>query len=75
MHIHYGEKNLIDEKIELLRDFCLLRGRATKQEETIRKILATCDNEIQMEQKLHNVLRGKETLKDFIDRHYMSLVR
>lgn len=78
MHIHvdtYGEKSPIDEKIELLRDFCILRKNANKQEEAIRNILAGCKSEIQMEQKLHNVLHGKESLKDLINRESMHLVR
>lgn len=60
--------NIIDEKIELLHDFCILRGNAHKQEQAVRNILANCKTEVQMEQKLHNVLKGEETLKDLIMR-------
>ena len=58
----------INEKIELLRDFCILRHKAKKQEAAVRSILAGCKSEIQMEQKLHNVLYGAESLKDLINR-------
>lgn len=78
MHIHtesYDELTPIDEKIELLHDFGVLGENATKQEKDVRKILATCKNDIQMEQKLYNVLHGKETIKDLIARERMSLVR
>ena len=68
MYIHNEsqDRNIIDEKVELLRDFCILKNNATKQEEAIRKILASCSSEVQMEQKIHNVLYGKESLKDLI---------
>lgn len=63
---YYGEIDPIEAKIELLRDFCILRRGATKKEKQIRAILARCKSEIQMEQKLHNVLRGIETLDELI---------
>lgn len=75
MNIHNEYTNPIDDKIEILRDFCILKRGAAKQEAAVREILENCENEIQMEQKLHNVLRGKETLKEFIGRHHMSLMR
>jgi hypothetical protein len=75
MYEIYGERSLVDEKIELLKDFCILRRGATKQEEAVRNILATCDSEIQMEQKLYNMLHGKETIKEFISKNHMLLMR
>ena len=66
--------NPIDEKIELLHDFCILRKNATKQEAAIRNILSTCKSEIQMEQKLYNVLHGNETLKDLIKREELRCI-
>jgi hypothetical protein len=69
MNIHNDYTNPIDDKISLLRDFCLLKRNASKQEAAVRQILGDCETETQMEQKLYNVLHGKETLKDFIARH------
>ena len=59
----------IDEKIELLHDFCILRPNASRQETAVRNILMSCANEHQMDIKLHNILCGDETIKDFIARH------
>lgn len=75
IHNEMSERNPIDDKIEVLQDFCILRKNAKKQEMAVRAILATCDTEIQMEQKLYNMLRGKETIHDFIQREHMHLVR
>ena len=60
--------NYINEKIEIMNDLCILRKNATKQETAIRNILSACKNEIQVDQKLHNVILGNETLKDLIKR-------
>lgn len=58
----------INEKIEIMNDLCILRKNAPKQETALRNILSACENEIQIDQKLHNVLCGNETLKDLIKR-------
>ena len=75
MNIHNDYVNPIDDKINLLRDFCILRRGATKQEKAIRNILSNCKSEIQMEQKLYNVLHGIETLKDLIRREEKNINR
>ena len=72
MYVHnetYEKKFIIRGKIRLLMDFCILKGSAKKQIESVYNILATCNSEVQMDQKIHNMLHGKETLKDFINRH------
>ena len=55
---------IIDEKLQLLRDFKLL-GRRPK---TVRKILARCKTEREMEQKLYDVLHGNMTLEQLIQK-------
>lgn len=78
MYIHYEineDVNPIDKKIEVLKDFCILNSRSKTQEKAVRDILANCQSETQMDQKLYNVLRGTETLKEFIARHYMPSMR
>ena len=55
---------IIDEKLQLLRDFKLL-GRRTK---TVRKILARCNTELEMERKLYDVLHGNMTLEQLIQK-------
>ena len=61
--------NPIDEKIEILHDFCILRPNAHKQEAAVRNILSACANEQQMDTKLHDLILGDETVKEFINRH------
>ena len=56
--------DIIDEKLQLLRDFKLL-GRRTK---TVRKILARCNTELEMERKLYDVLHGNMTLEQLIQK-------
>jgi hypothetical protein len=62
----------INEKIEILHDLCILRSNATKQEAKLKDILNTCKTEIQIDQILHNVICGNETIKDLIKRKYMN---
>lgn len=61
--------NPIDAKIKILRDFCILRPNAHVQTAAVRNILTACANEHQMDIKLHDLLRGHETIKEFIARH------
>lgn len=61
-------KVLVNDKIELLQDFTILRDDDIKQEVSTRLLLTTCKSEIQMEQKLYNVLHGSETLEDLLAR-------
>lgn len=80
MNIHNNpalitKKEMIDEKIQLLKDFGLFSNKIKKERRAVISILATCNSEIQMEQKLHNVLHGKETLDDLIGRHQMLFTR
>ena len=56
--------DIVDEKLQILRDFKLL-GRRTK---TVRKILARCNTELEMERKLYDVLHGNMTLEQLIQK-------
>ena len=56
--------DIINDKLQLLRDFKLL-GRRTK---TVRKILARCNTELEMERKLYDVLHGNMTLEQLIQK-------
>ena len=69
MYNHDTIINPIDAKIEILRDFCVLRPNACRQEAAVRAILSSCANERQMEIKLHDLILGDETIKEFIARH------
>ena len=62
----------INEKISILRDFNILKYNSHKQEDAIRKILGNCKSEIQIDQKLHDILCGNETLKDLIKREELN---
>lgn len=59
----------IDEKVELLYDFCILRHNARKQEEAVREILGSCKSEAEMDRKLRDVLVGGKPLKEFINQY------
>jgi hypothetical protein len=69
MYTRKNEPNIIDAKIELLRDLCILTRNAKKQEAAVRAILERCQSEVRIEQKLHDLLCGNETLKEFISRN------
>jgi hypothetical protein len=69
MAIHKKPANPVSEKLRVLRHFGILTSNATVQKEQVRTILASCTSEAQMDVKLYNVLRGNETIKEFIARH------
>lgn len=64
----------IDVKIELLHDFDILRS-SVKKEVATRRILADCKNELQMDIKLHDLLRGKVTLDDIIEKEGIQVMK
>lgn len=59
------KKEYIQSKIRLLRDFCILR-RNDAREAVVRKILEARETEIQIDQFLHDILRGNKTLDQAI---------
>lgn len=76
MYIHNNNTNmrmLISDKIELLYDFTILEERYIKQEVKTYLLLGTCQSEIQMEQKLYNVLHGSETLNTLLEREKQKI--
>jgi hypothetical protein len=67
------KKEIIDEKMELLKQFGILDGRQRKNRSSVISILAECSSEIQMENCIYDMLHGKETLDNFINRHMPQL--
>lgn len=63
------KEELINDKIKILKDFCILSKGRSKSEPAVRNILKGCDTEYQMENKLHDLLCGNETLQAFITRN------
>lgn len=62
-------RELIDEKINLLYDFCILkykRGKEDTYENAVRKLLAECGTESRMQIVLHDVLLEKTTLTELL---------
>lgn len=58
-------KSIVDEKIELLYDFCKLRhrkGGPDSREDAVRRLLEACGNEQKMQIVLHDVLMGRINL-------------
>lgn len=60
-----SKKDYIQSKIRLLRDFCILR-RNDARTVIVRKILAAKQSEIQIDQFLHDIIRGNKTLDEAI---------
>lgn len=69
MYVHNENSNPINQKLELLRDFCILKTNAYKQEEAIREILGACKSEMEMDRKLRDLLIGDKSLKEFIKQY------
>lgn len=59
------KKEYIQSKIRLLRDFCILRKNDAR-EVVVHKILEARQNEIQIDQFLHDIIRGNKTLDQAI---------
>ena len=59
------KKEYVHSKIRLLRNFCILSNN-DEREPVVRKILSARNNEIQIDQFLHDVLRGNKTLDQAI---------
>ena len=73
-------KSYINAKISMLYQLCLLNKQVIRlgekhkkylpdaREASIRKLFNQCSNEIQIEQMLHNVVRGNETIDQMLER-------
>ena len=60
--------DIVDKKIGLLRDFCILKGYG-KKEKLVRELLSRCTNDLQMDILLHDVLVGNTTLDEMLGRY------
>lgn len=54
-------KKYIQEKIYLLRNFCVI-SKNDPREPLVKKVLAEKQNEIQVENFLHDIIRGYKSL-------------
>jgi hypothetical protein len=54
-------KKYIQSKISLLRNFCILTRNDTRTP-VVKKVLASKQNEIQVENFLHDIIMGRKTL-------------
>ena len=61
-------KTLVNEKIRLLRDFCIIRGMSDPRVPKIKSMLHECKSEYSMDMLLYNVLRDRETIDDLLAR-------
>lgn len=59
-------QDCINDKIKLLRQFGVLKSKATKQTKAVRKILARCQNDLQLDIKVRDLITDKITLEQFI---------
>ena len=58
--------NLIQQKIELLEDFCIIEKHNDPRRRLVRKALRQCGTELHMEQMLYDVLRGTTTIENVL---------
>ena len=65
--------DIVKEKMQLLKDFGILSGCTRKEKMIVHKAIASCENELQMEQKIYNLIHGTEKINDFIARHMTQL--
>jgi hypothetical protein len=66
-----NKEHLVDEKISLLYDFCVLKTRKDnpdKQEQAVRQMLTACEGESAMQHLVHDILVGNCTLKQMLQR-------
>ena len=64
-------KAIINEKIRMLYDFCILTkafGRHDSKEARVREMLEMCTTEFEIERVLHDLLTGEETLVHLLAR-------
>ena len=57
---------VIDKKMNLLKDFCILKDNDYKKESTLRKVLAQYNSEYDITVALHDIILGRQTLDDFL---------
>ena len=67
------KRDIIAEKIRLLRHFAVLPKGDREKKSAVVSILAKCKTELEMERCLYNVLRGNETLDQLLQRKEMML--
>lgn len=64
-------EDIVEEKISLLYDFCILRRGKHKakdsREQNVREMLLTCGNEARMEIALHGIHIGDYTLNKLLE--------
>ena len=59
-------EDAIEMKIDVLKDFCIISRRPSKQEKTIREILSHCKSEYELDRKLYSVLHYGTPIDEFI---------
>ena len=61
------KQDLVDKKVSLLHDFCLLK-KNDDREQSVRAVLDKCNTENEMSIVLHDVLVGNTTLDAMLTR-------
>jgi hypothetical protein len=67
----YTLEDQVDKKVSLLYDLCILckRGRnADDREKAVKQLLTSYGNEVQMDNAVHNIIVGDDTLNDLLKR-------
>ena len=66
-----AKREVIQDKIKLLRHFAILPKGDRETKSAIISVLAECNTELEMERCLYNVLHGSENLDQFLARKYL----
>jgi hypothetical protein len=69
--VEYTLEDQIDKKVSLLYDLCMLckrRKGVDKREEAVRELLASYQNETQMDNAVHDIIVGNCTLEELLKR-------
>ena len=64
-------EELINEKVEMLYDFCILRHKRREpdaREDAVRELLNKCGTEFKMQNVLHDVLLERITLTELLQK-------
>ncbi len=59
-------KTVVQEKVELLQDLCILKRKNDPRKKAVRQALKECGSELRMEIMLHDVIMGRKTLDELL---------
>ena len=70
---HSDFKDCVKAKMKLLRDFGVTRKSTPEQKKALRKILMKCQNDLQLDIKVRDLITDKITLTKFLKKEGFDL--